>query len=206
MARIRVVIMVILILLSAYMIFMIYGLFQTEYIYDDSGAIVPQVMSVSQIRALKNYNEMQSYYLQARSAYEEILVLDYRVSAGYEQPVLIGPEYLALVDKLNELYIQTQGFEPSTEYAQLQGMLLYWIQSDAAPYCGNLSQAIALNDANTASYAQELRANLYNDFSTITANLATMCDTVYGTDPDIITTWSPESFIREHIGDLNYGD
>lgn len=194
-----------LIIGCVYLIFLIYGTLNTQYVYNDEGHIVPQRMTVQKIQALEEFDTIATEYLQARLLYEEVLTLDYRIGAGIEDPLLIAPEYEAMLNRINDLIIQTQAVTVSSQYAQVHEMLQTWIKTEISVYCQNMSTAIAQNNATAASHALEYKQYMYNDFSTITANLTALGSVVDGADIGEIANWSPESYVSEHIGALEGG-
>ena len=52
-----------------YLVILIYGSFITEFYYDGSGKIAPVIMTVSDISAKNEYNNIIGMYLQTRSLY-----------------------------------------------------------------------------------------------------------------------------------------
>lgn len=186
-----------------YLLFLIYGVFNTTYIYDDNGNIVPQKMSVESIRELDEYKKFEVQYLQARIIYEKVLTLDYRIAAGVEESMVVAPEYESVLDDVEALSIQLQALEVPAKYSQLKVMLSAWVQTDVAVYCQRMSEAISQNNAQYAQQALEYRQIMYNDFSLITENLVIIGETVDGADLETIVNWSPESYVRENIGAIN---
>lgn len=191
---------VFLVLACIYIIFLIYGTFVTEYTYDENGNIVPQFMSVDEIRELEEFNDFAIQYRQARVIYEEVLRLDYRIGAGIEDPLVIAPEYEKMLESIEQLAIDVQATTVSSKYTQTHSMLLQWVQTDIAVYCQRMSQAISQNNAEYAAQALEYKSIVYNDFSLITGNITTLGQTVNGADISDITSWSPEKYVRENIG------
>lgn len=189
-------------LACVYLLFLTYGALNTSYAYDDNGRIYAQKLTVEQIQALNDFEVIANEYRQARSVYEAALRLDYRIAAGIEDPLLIAPEYEKLLEQIDALAIQCQALTVPTRYTQLQSMLNIWITTDIAVYCQNMSAAISRDDAVKAQKALEYRTTAYNDFSVITANIATMGATVDGADITDITEWSPEKYINQQIGDI----
>jgi hypothetical protein len=199
--------MIALITGCVYLLFLIYGALNTQYVYNDHGKLVPQVMSVEQIRAREDFEKVQSEYLQARRIYEEVLKLDYRLAAGVEDPLLIAPEYEEVLNMVNDLLMQCQAMSVSDRYKQTHDLLIQWLggvagKQSVASYCQNMSKAISLNDPTAASHALEEKRTIYNMFSTITANLTTLGKTVDGVDLGDIPKWSPEKYINESIGGI----
>lgn len=194
--------MTMLIVGCVYLLFLIYGVLNTEYVYNDQGKLVPQVMSVEQIRAREDFEKIQSEYLQARRIYEVVLELDYRIAAGVEDPLLIAPEYEEALNMVNDLALQCQALSVSDRYTQLHAMIKSWVTNDIAIYCQNMSKAITQNNSVAAGHALEAKAAVYNDFSIITANLTKLGETVDGVNLGDITEWSPEKYINESIGGI----
>lgn len=193
-------IMVILILGCVYLIFLIYGAINTQYIYAESGAVVAQRMTVEKIRNLNEFNNIAKEYRQARSLYESVLTLDYRVAAGEEDPLLVAPEYEKLLETVEKLVIQIQGDEIEAEYTQINTMLQEWVGTDVAVYCQRMSQAISQNNAEYANQAIQYRQVIYDTFSVITENISKIGDEIEGADISDIKKWSPESYVQENIG------
>jgi hypothetical protein len=194
--------MTMLIVGCVYLLFLIYGALNTEYVYNDQGKLVPQVMSVEQIRAREDFEKVQSEYLQARRIYEVVLELDYRIAAGVEDPLLIAPEYEEALNMVNDLALQCQALSVSDRYTQLHAMIKSRVTNDIAIYCQNMSKAITQNNSVAAGHALEAKAAVYNDFSIITANLTKLGETVDGVNLGDITEWSPEKYINESIGGI----
>lgn len=186
-----------------YIIFLMYGLINTQYIYDKNGQIVPQKLTVDQIKKEHEYNAMLSQYLQARTLYEEILRLDYRIAAGVEEQKLVAPEYEETLEDVEKLIIQIQALDVSTNYSQLKSMLIQWVQTDVAVYCQRMSQAISLNNSEYAKQALEYRTIVYNNFLIITENLVTIGSGIEGMNLETVTNWSPEKFVQEHLGAIS---
>lgn len=203
--KVRKICTVIIIIACIYVAFLIYGLASTEYVYDDTGRVVARVMTIDDIRSLEEFNAVAAQYRQARMLYEKTLVLDYRIAAGQEEPLLVAPEYDRLLEDVEALSIQLSALEYPAEYSQIVNMLTVWVQNDIAIYCQNISRAISQNNAEYAAHAQEYRSLMYNDFSVITENIATLGYAVKGAEIEDIVTWSPEKYVQEEIGGLVYG-
>jgi len=183
-----------------YMMFLIYGVFNTKYIYDDKGNVVPQLMTIDKLRDLDEFNNIAAQYRQSRMLYEKVLELDYRVAAGLEDPLAVAPEYDMLLDTVEELIIEIQAMSVSSKYTQLHNMISVWVKTDVAVYCQSMSQAISQNNTESASKAMEYKNIMYNDFSIITTNIITLGDGVYGAEISDIMKWSPEKYVRENLG------
>jgi len=184
----------------AYLIFLIYGLMSTTYVYDARGNAVPQVLSLDEIKEVSEYNLMHNQYIQARALYERVLVLDYRIALGYEDPLLIAPEYEKTLEDISSLSVQIGALSTPAQYAQTMNMLLKWVQNDIALYCQNMSAAITQNNSTRMNNALTDRSNMYNDFKIITQNVATLGSRVSNVDISDILAWSPELYLQQYVG------
>jgi len=189
-----------LVLCSIYLAFLIYGVINTDYVYDDTGRVVPLVMNYNQIKELDSFNKLALQYRQARLLYEQVLVLDYRIAAGIEDPLTIAPEYEKMLSSIEPLAIQLSALEVPPEYTQTKNMLLTWTQTDIAIYCQNMSKAISQNSEEHATNALQGRSVVYQDFSVVTQNLISLGSLVDGVDMNDILEWSPEKYIQDTLG------
>ena len=190
-----------IILISAciYLIFLIYGVAVTEYHYDAEGKVVAQRMSVQDIREKKEYEIILAQYMNCRILYEEVLTLDYRLGAGVEDPLVIAPEYEALLDEVSNLSIKTEALSVPTKYSQMKEMMLSWIKNDIAVYLQNMSSAISQNNTETANNALQDKDRVYENFSILTQNVVATGSTLAGIDLTDIKYWTPENYIDSKI-------
>jgi hypothetical protein len=189
-----------LIVASVYMIFLIYGVFNTPYVYNDNGKAEPEAYSVQEIAELNEFNSVYTQYQSARTIYENILNYDYRLGTGMEDSVVIATNYEKELDNINTLLVQTKALEVSSQYSQIITMLVNWGDTDASYYCQNMSAGISQNDTTAATDAQTNKVNMYNDFMLITQNLASIGDTVKGADTTSLYTWSPDNYVSDTLG------
>lgn len=182
-----------------YIIFLIYGVFCTNYQYNDKGEITPVVLSVSEIKALKDYNTMLVQYEDCRVLYEKILQLDYRLGLGVEDPLTLAPEYEKLLDEVNDLTVKTDALDVNTRYDTIKGMLLNWVKTDTAIYLQKISSGISQNNADDANTAITYKTVMYDDFALISQNMITIGENVNGANINGIKEWSPEGYINEFI-------
>lgn len=183
-----------------YLVFLIYGALKTEYVYNEDGRVVAQRLTYEELENLETFNDVQSEYLQARRLYETILKLDYKMAAGMEDPLLIAPEYEAVLEQIDELVIQIKALDVNDpKYNQLCTMLEAWVGTDAALYCQKMSAAISRNDAQAASDALVCRNAMYNDFTIITENIVVLGSGVHGVDLSELEGWTPEKYINDNI-------
>lgn len=197
--RISKFVQVLLIIACIYMCFLIYGMSNTEYVYDMYGRVVPEELTVDVIKDREQFRMVKSQYLQVRTLYEETLVLDYRLGTGLEDPLLIAPEYERVLEKVSQLAIQISAQPTPARYVQLMGMMQSWVKNDIALYCQNISMAIARNSQQHASRALQHRNDMYNKFLTITQNIVTLGSQISGVDIQPILEWSPEIYVRQFV-------
>lgn len=183
-----------------YLVFLIYGALKTEYVYNEDGRVVAQRLTYEELENLETFKDVQSEYLQARRLYETILRLDYKMAAGMEDPLLIAPEYEAVLEQIDELVIQIKALDINDpKYNQLCTMIETWVGTDAALYCQKMSAAISRNDAQAASDALVCRNAMYNDFTIITENIVVLGSGVHGVELSELEGWTPEKYINDNI-------
>lgn len=190
---------IICVILCGYLIFLIYGVICTNYHYNDSGVIEPQVLSVSDIREGKKFDVILVQYENCRLLYEKILMLDYRLGQGVEDPLVIAPEYEKMLDEVENLSVKINALDSDTKYEQIKNMMSSWIQNDTAIYLQKMSSAISQNNSDDASIALSYQNAMYNNFSTITENIVVMGEAIEGVDVTEIKNWSPERYIDQAI-------
>lgn len=196
------IITIALIIGCVYLVFLIYGAINTQYIYNSEGNVVTEKLSVTQLKNIKEFEKIAVQYRQARSIYEEVLLLDYRIGSGIEDPLTIGPEYEKVLEKIEKLTLQLGGVSVESQYNQLLTSLTTWVGTDIAVYCQNMSAAISQNNAANADQAIQYKEQSYNDFMIITQNIATLGAGVDGVDISDIIEWSPELYIQNQTGEI----
>lgn len=203
------IVIVLLIIGSLYCIFLIYGVINTDYVYDSNGKVVPQSMSISDIKKKDEFNKVCGQYQVARSIYEDVLKLDYRLSQNMEDQKVIATEYQKELDKLNEFIPQLKALEVSSEYTQIISMLTSWSGANLNSinsYCTHMSQAISQNDSTTADTALSERNTIYSDFQLITQNLTSIAEKIKGVDITSLYKWSPENYVQKNLSNERKDD
>ena len=186
--------------LCVYLVFLIYGVLNTEYTYDERGDIVPVILTVEGIRETEEFRTMSTQYVQARTLYEKVLLLDYRLGAGAEDPLLIAPEYEKLLEEISSLSVQIGAVTVPAKYVQPMNMLLSWVQNDIALYCQFISRAISQNSVMDMNQALGYRETMYGNFRQITQVVAALASQVSGADTADLMTWSPEGYLEQYTG------
>lgn len=208
------VVSIVLAVACVYLCFLMYGVINTQYVYDQSGHVVAYRLTPAKLKEQKEFTELKKEYLQARNIYEQVLLLDYRVAMGLENPQLVAAEYNVLLEKqLNSLIIQVRAYEDAcpSQYCQVAQSITLWAggatsagirddQTSLAAYCQFVSSALCDDNADAAANAINAQAACQNRFWKITQNLITIGSTIENADLTDVVKWSPEAFLREHVG------
>ena len=187
----------------AYTIFLIFGLVLTKYTYDNTGKMVPEVLTVQEIKDLKDFESLNTYYLRARNIYEDVLKLDYKLANDPNSSLKIAMEYTEELKIVDKLITDLRAAEYPPGYAAIYNQLLMWcVTTDGqskigiAFYLQKVSDAITNNNEESANDALLAKEMIQNDFATITSNMAQLANTVKGAEVRDLYTWTPTSFIE----------
>lgn len=194
------VLQVFLIILCVYVAFLVYGVIETNYIYNQEGLVEPEILSVADRAALSEYENLSGYYLRARILYERTLSLDYELSLNPDASLSVAMDYNAMLDDVAKLTVDIDAAQFGTEYSSIKSQLLNWVKTDIAVYLQNISAAITNNDGEKANNAMVSRDVMYADFATLTSNMAVLCKSTAGAKNGDIFNWSPESYVATLSG------
>lgn len=190
-----------LIVLSAYLAFLIYGIATTNYGYNSNNEVVPIRVTYNEIKELKAYQTITTQYFACRQLYEQVLKLDcrYSIASSYEDLVQIASDYWKTLDLMETLDVQINGLDLPSEYDNVKQQLHLWIVEYIKVYCEAMSYSITNNSQDDLSLALEREPLVYNGFSIITANIASMGANISGAESIVndIDSWSPDKFIQE---------
>ena len=192
-----------LVALCVYIAFLIYGLIQTNYVYDADGNIQPEVLTSADLRELGQYNELSSYYLRTRILYENVLQLDHELSQDADSSRQIARKYLALLDDVSKLSTDLSAVELDTEYSGIVDQMYELVYTHIAVYLQNMSGAISDNDSDKAAQAVSGREVIKQTFTSLTANMADICANTRGAKNGDIYDWSPDSYMQSLGGDTS---
>lgn len=190
---------ILIVICCVYVAFLTYGVFMTDYVYDENGNVVAERMSVNDIKKNREFKKVLDYYYRAREIYEKTLRLDYELSQNAEDSILISTEYEELLTPLSNLLTQLRGFDVSAKFTQYKTMLDTWLDKDMSIYLQNISAAIAQNNTEKANHALQDKERTYNDFYLITQNLIALSGDVKSIDISDLKEWSPSNYIEKHI-------
>lgn len=178
-----------------YLVFLIYGIFITEYIYDENGNSVPLEMSFNDMKKLDEFKLLVEKYDEMKELYKKVLEFDVKVLKNTDNAMIYSTDYEGLLEDVAKLSIQTDAISVATEYAQIKSMVLTWIKTDIAVYLQNMSAAISENSIQRLSNATEDRTRMKNDFIVISQNLVAIGNKVKGFDTSDISEWSVDEYI-----------
>lgn len=187
---------ILLIIASVYMTYLIYGVFVTSYSYDASGQVVPNIMSVSELQEIAEYDVLQSYYLRAQNLYKETLELDYKLSQNEDNALLIAMEYQELLKTVDKLVTDLSAEDVNGKYSAVYAQMRTWIATDIAVYLQNISAAITENSEDKANKALIARGIMYDDFARITDNMVTIARSIKGVYIGDTYSWSPDEYSK----------
>lgn len=195
-----------LVVLSVYMLFLTFGIINTDYIYNDKNEVVPKRVSLSEINELKSFQALATQYYACRSVYEEVLMFDYRYqnAENHESLVLLSSDYWKVTDKMKNIGVQINALKLPSEYTNVKNQLLTWTSEYMYWYCQRMSYSITDNSVEDFNEAVELQKSVYSGFRIISTNLASLGLAVPGAEADVedISSWSPEKYIDEQTGGL----
>ena len=187
-----------IILLCIYTGFLIFGVAVTQYHYSDNGTIEAQKLSVSDIREKKEYEKILAQYINLRTIYQSVLLLDYQYDQNADEHMTIATEYEKILDDILKASTQIKALDIDSKYVQLS-----WVDSQNEQsiytYCKLMSAGITENNDDTVNQAIQIENFVDDNFTQITSNFVTLGENINGTDLVDIKEWSPEKYINEKI-------
>lgn len=181
--------------LCIYVVFLIYGVAMTNYVYNAAGQVEPEVLSVEDLRTLNQYNTLSGYYLRTRVLYEKVLTLDYELATDAGSSSAIAREYLGLLDEVSKLASDINAAQLDIEYTGIISRMYSLVYTHIAVYLQNMNGALEGNNADKANQALQGREVITLEFATLTENMAALCETTHGAKNGDIFNWSPTSFV-----------
>lgn len=191
-----------------YLIFLIYGVLMTDFIYDSQGNVIPQVLDVEEIEEKKKFQLILAQYEKCRMLYENTLMIDYRLGQGIEDPLQLATEYEKLikdpsnVNNMENLYQKTRAMVIDTRYTQVRELMMAWLD-DEGNYLGSMSSAITNNDTSEQEAALIYRDEAYNKFYMLTQNIVSLGNGISGVDMHDVEEWSPDGYLDKAINGAN---
>lgn len=200
-ARLSKIALIVTVALCIYFSFLIYGVAQTNYIYDSTGAVVPEILSVSDLRTLNQYNELSSYFLRTRILYEKVLKIDYHLAEKPEESAAVARDYLGLLDEVSKLSTDIKAAQLDIEYTGIINRMYSLVYTHIAVYLQNMNSALEGNNTDRANQALQGREVIMSEFALLTENMAALCKTTAGARNADVFDWSPQSYMESLKGD-----
>lgn len=197
-ARIKVVIDAVLITMCVYMVFLIYGVFNTDFKYGDTGEVESVVLSVEDLAERARYSVVLDLYYKCRNEYQEILKLDWMLVQGTVDNKSLAPKYEIASGKCATLRNQIQGADIDVKYYQIGSLLDSWASS-ACDYCEFTAIALTANNSEAEYSAVEARENTSSLFYDISQNMVILGQDLNGVDTADIYNWDPEAYVRKEM-------
>ena len=186
-----------LLALCCYMIFLIYGVFITNFSYDQKGEIEAVKMSVKDISEKNNFMVVENLYMNMRNLYEDILTLDYRITQ--EDPINVATDYSSKADECMKMATVINGTEITSDYRQIVTLISQNVEYIMWNYCTYMSQAITANDSSLEQQALSARQEIENYFNQITENMITLSESIKGYDNTDLASWDADKFVDENL-------
>lgn len=188
-------------LVCVYMVFLIFGAIMTPfYRQSENTKAYPVVMSVEDIRKKEEYEKLYNLFLTAKEIYEEVIMIDYRLSTGSESDALIAADYTAVLEKTSSLYTSINAVSFSKEYTPVVAVLEEWVYTDMPVYLQNVSNALILDDTDTAQQAIIGQTVVETNFTTLQKNVLSLAEGIKAVDLSEIEDWSVEKYRKEQVG------
>lgn len=151
----------------------------------------------------KEYEKILAQYINLRTIYQSVLLLDYQYDQNADEHMTIATEYEKILDDILKASTQIKALDIDSKYVQLQSMMLSWVDSQNEQsiytYCKLMSAGITENNDDTVNQAIQIENFVDDNFTQITSNFVTLGENINGTDLVDIKEWSPEKYINEKI-------
>lgn len=186
-------------ILSLYVAFLIIGILNSRYVYDENGNAVIERVSVQDIKEEKEYSTIMLYYSQMKDIYKEVIILDIELEKGTDNYIELASEYEELLDKTSKIYKEINALKLSTKYDNILAMMKQWIYEDLPVYLQNISGAISQNDTNKAQQAVLGQTVMDSNFNLITTNIVGLGKSI-NADVEEFENWNRTVYRKEKLG------
>lgn len=186
-------------ILIAYGIFLIYGVANSDFIINEDGLTMPVAKSQEDVKDMKEYKLIKSYYTDAQNKYKEILNTDIALAQNPNSQKVIATRYEGYISFFDNFITQLNGVEISEKYAYVKEGLISWATNDIGPYLLNIGNGISMNNEESKTKALEDRLRCINDFNIITENMVSVSSTIKGADVNGLD-FNPEKYYVQQMG------
>lgn len=199
-----------LIIACVYIIFLIYGVFCTSFMYDKSGSIHPQVLTVSQIKDKKTFDGVMIYYNDCKLMYKEILKADYNASltvgdnAEYTQAE-VSKQYSDLLktsktinaEKLASRLHAAADDSRFGAYTPVLGAMYQWANNYVPQYLTDAAKYLTgQNTSELSNTVISLQTVLNDKFTAFTQTMAGYAEGKAGVDISELQ-WNPTTYYKQ---------
>ena len=199
-------------ILCAYLVFLIYGCINTDYVYNDKGVVEPQIMSVEDLREKKDFDKIYADYEMVASLYKKVLILDYQLAeiqkAGGSVSS-IATEYESIVQEIIDTSYQVKGLAVNEKYMQLKKMMFCLIYNDDGTdqfkdygfmyeYCRNVAEYLTQGGTEANNNAIIARDNLYSYYCNIANNLYSIGKEINGANITSLVNFDPLTYGEDY--------
>lgn len=188
--------LIIFAVLISYGIFLLYGLANSEFVINEDGITMPIAKTQEEVKEIKEYNLIKSYYTDAQNKYKEILNTDIDLAKNTGSQKVVATRYEGYLGFFDNYITQLRGVEISEKYVYVKEGLLSWATNDITRYLTNIGDGIAQNNQNSKAMALEDRVRSINTFNTVTENMVSIAESIRGADMTGLD-FNPEVYYEE---------
>jgi len=180
--------------LSIYLCFLIFGVIYTPFAYDENNRVAPVVYSIQDLREQNEYQKIASYYIRIQNLYASTLELDADLVKNPQNSLVISFSYSELLQTVDKIVVDLNAAEFDAKYSSIYKQMKYWTSTDIALYLQYISSAIANNDQTAQANALVARRTTFSDFAIITSNIETVSKSIPGVENVVSFDWDPDEF------------
>lgn len=194
----RVVIDAVLIAMCVYLVSLIYGVFNTDFKYGDTGEIEPVVLSVSDLSERAQFSVILNLYYKCRNEYQEVLKLDWMLVQGTVDSKTIAPKYEVASGKFSALATQIEGAKIDVKYYQVGQLMDEWANT-ACAYCEYVARFLTAYNAEAEAEAVGAREATSRNFQTLSQNIVVLGQELSGVDMSEVYNWDPDAYVQKEM-------
>lgn len=188
-----------IVFLCVYFIFLIYGALNTSYVYDKKGNVIPEIMSINDIKRSKEYNKVLDVYYQVRDIYSETQLVNYRLTKLGEDKMLLSSEYSKILKKAEKMKVTFSAFEISSEYNAITSMISGW-NNGLISYLNYTIEAINTNNTEASDNAGKQIGYAINDADKIKNTMCKLGINIKGIDLTDLNEWTLDKYFEDKYG------
>lgn len=188
----------ILIAMCVYLVSLIYGVFNTDFKYGETGEIEPVVLSVSDLSERAHFSVILDLYYKCRNEYQEVLKLDWMMVQGTVDTKAIAPKYEVASGNFRALVNQIEGAKIDPKYYQVGQLMDEWANT-ACAYCEYVARFLTAYSAEAEAEAVGARETASRNFQTLSQNIVVLGQELSGVDMSDVYNWDPDAYVRKEM-------